>query len=114
MTELTLLAPGDPAPGASACSRCHRPLTDPLSRAIGQGPVCSPRHGVPRHRAPTGPTAGGGQLDLLTMPPEPGDWPVVAEGEVLVCGRCGGVLAGPGWTLREALTAVEGHAEACG
>ena len=52
-------------------------------------------------------------MDLLTMPPEPGDWPVVAEGEVLVCGRCGGVLAGPGWTLRTALAAVEGHAEGC-
>ncbi len=111
MFELLLEAPGL-APGASACSRCHRPLTDPLSRAAGLGPVCGPRHAPGRHSAP--PVAGEGvQLDLLAMPPEPGDWPLTVDGGVLVCGRCGSRLAGVGWTLREALAAVEGHVEAC-
>ena len=110
--DMLPLAPGLVGPGASACSRCHRPLTDPVSRAIGQGPVCSPRHGHSRHRAPDVP-CGGTQLDLLSMPPDPQDWPLTVDGGVLACGRCGVVLAVAGWTLREALAAVEGHAAGC-
>jgi hypothetical protein len=53
------------------------------------------------------------QLDLLSMPPDPEDWPITVDAGALSCGRCGMVLAAAGWTLREALVAVEGHAEAC-
>jgi len=107
MTDLTLLAPGVPTPGATAsCRHCHRPLRDPISVALNEGPVCSPR----RHpRAPD--VAPVGQLDLLAMLPDPEDWPL--DSGALVCGRCGAVLGPGGWTLREALAAVEGHAEAC-
>ena len=108
LLELALLAP-DATSGASvSCRRCGRPLRDGVSVALGEGPVCFPRsHSAPRAGGPVA------QLDLLAMPPEPGDWPLTVDGGRLVCGRCGVVLAGVGWTLREALAAVEGHAEAC-
>lgn len=112
MLDLLPVAPG-PVPGASACCRhCGRQLRDPISVSAGAGPKCSPRHGG-HSRARLDVTCGGTQLDLLTMPPEPEDWPVVADARGLACGRCGVVLVPAGWTLREALAAVEGHAAVC-
>lgn len=41
----------EPTPGITvtfkpACSRCHRPLTDPVSVAAGMGPVCRAKEGI--------------------------------------------------------------------
>jgi len=111
MSELTLLAPGTPPGAVVRCKHCQRPLRDALSRMAEAGPVCEPRHHPRPYRAPEPPVGPVGQLDLLAMLPEPEDWPLASG--ALVCGRCGAVLAPVGWTLREALAAVEGHAEAC-
>ena len=112
MTELMLLAPGAPAPGATArCRHCGRLLRDERSVALQEGPVCAPRPSG--HRSHASAEAPVAQLDLLSMPPDPEDWPITVDAGALSCGRCGMVLAAAGWTLREALVAVEGHAEAC-
>ncbi|WP_187280008.1 DUF6011 domain-containing protein [Streptomyces sp. IB2014 016-6] len=43
------------------CDDCDRPLTDPVSRAAGRGPVCAAKYHRPRGRREASP-------DQLTIP----------------------------------------------
>lgn len=46
------------------CRSCHRPLTDPVSRAYGRGPVCRGDSKTPAPRsAPPAPRHGPVEVD---------------------------------------------------
>ncbi|GFH36600.1 DUF6011 domain-containing protein [Streptomyces pacificus] len=66
---------------ADTCQDCGRPLRDPVSRAVGRGPVCSAKH-----------TSGRGTAghDQLIFEEDPMDQPTPEDqSEVAGRGRCG-------------------------
>lgn len=69
MSDLDLTLRDTAPPDEIGCGMCGRPLTDPISRATGIGPVCHAKHHPrPGHRRPASPDQLALPAPETTMP----------------------------------------------